>query len=79
MSYPIFTCNGCTERYVGCHAQCDKYKQEYEANEKRKKDYKISREIDNYKMVGITERLNREAMEGMRKNAYGRYGHGKDI
>ncbi len=31
-------CKGCTERHVGCHSSCPKYKAFLEENEKRKQE-----------------------------------------
>lgn len=32
-----FDCRGCTERYVGCHADCERYKKQKAALDDRKK------------------------------------------
>lgn len=32
-----FACRGCTERYVGCHAECEKYKTAKAELDNRKK------------------------------------------
>lgn len=36
-------CRECTERYVGCHAECVPYKQEQAVNAERKALYKESK------------------------------------
>ena len=44
----VFSCLDCNDREVGCHAKCDKYRQEkaeyiQKANEKRSSKNEISR------------------------------------
>ena len=40
-SYTYCACKDCTERYVGCHSDCDKYKDFLKRNEKIKQKKKI--------------------------------------
>lgn len=72
MAKTTFSCKNCTERYVGCHATCEIYKREFEANEKRKKDLKIEREINNYTNNAVCDRMDKEAIRKKRAGWYGR-------
>lgn len=73
MSKRIFSCGkDCVDRSATCHATCEKYKQECEANEQRKKELKLNREITNYTNNSIVERLNKQAIAKKRAGWYGR-------
>lgn len=72
MSRLGFSCKDCTERYVGCHSNCEKYQLEWEINEKRKKDLKVKREINKYTNDAISERVGKEAIRKKRAGWYGR-------
>lgn len=47
----IDTCKGCTERYLGCHDHCEKYKEAYK-REKLKKDAADKQRNINYLLRG---------------------------
>lgn len=41
-----FTCNGCTERHVGCHGTCEKYKMEKAVYDKQQAKIKKEKQGD---------------------------------
>lgn len=43
-----FTCNGCENRYVGCHRDCKKYKRERKEYEKAKEYVNEDKEYVDY-------------------------------
>lgn len=57
-------CFGCTDRHIGCHGDCERYKEFVDENEEFKKKVRTSREIVNYRGENIRNRLNREAVKG---------------
>lgn len=38
--YIISCCKGCADRYVGCHSECERYKQQTEEWKKAKEEYR---------------------------------------
>ena len=70
-----FSCNGCTERHVGCHAECAKYKQEraaYEAKvEQKKKEKKADVDFWCYKQDRY-KRLKEYSRQAKSAACYGR-------
>lgn len=36
----ISCCKGCADRYVGCHSECERYKQQIEEWNKAKEEYR---------------------------------------
>lgn len=72
MAKTTFSCKDCRERYVGCHSKCETYKREWEANEKRKKDLKIEREINEYTNDSVSKWLNKQAVRKKHASWYGR-------
>lgn len=70
-----FSYNGCTERHVGCHAECEKYKQEraaYEAKvEQKKKEKKADVDFWCYKQDRYN-RLKKYSRQAKSAVCYGR-------
>lgn len=44
-----FTCKGCTERHLGCHATCEKYLKEKAQNDKEREQERLRRTSTFYK------------------------------
>lgn len=59
-----YPCRTCTDRYVGCHATCEKYiqarKEQDEANEAKYQSRKSERIIRNLQVEGAMRTINRK-------------------
>ena len=60
-------CYQCEDRHIGCHSECDAYKQWCEKNEKMKKDIFEQKQLD----IAIVEsHINRRMRMGGKKMTY---------
>ena len=48
MANSPFTCNGCENRYHGCHDHCEKYKKEKAVWDKHKAELQVKKEANAY-------------------------------
>ena len=53
------SCKDCTKRHIGCHAKCEKYKQDQEKRRKEKEQIKKAKDHDNMLNGYEWERINR--------------------
>lgn len=53
----VGSCYGCTERHVGCHSDCEKYKKALEEYKRKKDAFKVieraQKDIDGYTKSNI--------------------------
>lgn len=49
----ISCCKGCADRYIGCHSECDRYKQQTEEWKKAKEEYKKIKQLLYAKVILI--------------------------
>ena len=56
-----FSCKGCTERFVGCHAVCDKYTSAKKLGEEKKAKIreakKRERDLNAFRIDGVRKAL----------------------
>lgn len=64
MNKTIFSCMGCENRYPGCHAVCETYKQEKAELDKSKEEMRkvlaINRGIKSQKFDGIQKAMKKQ-------------------
>lgn len=65
-------CNGCTERYVGCHSTCERYAQASEKNEKIKAAKNADGDCRAYAYKVKYDHLAKQAMKRKRHVDYRR-------
>lgn len=60
-------CHGCTDRVVGCHSKCEKYKNAKEKHDRLIADYAKDKDVDKYFYQESINRANRVAVIRKRK------------
>lgn len=66
------SCMGCTDRTVGCHSTCERYKQDKEIHEDIVKRAGEDREADSYTMAYVCKYRNANTLRKKRHVVYRR-------
>ena len=67
-----YSCKDCTDRHVGCHGTCEKYKKESEERDAIRLAEKRQRDIMNFMSAGVVETLDRKAKNRKKRSYYRR-------
>ncbi len=67
------SCMGCTERVVGCHSTCERYKHDKEIHEEIVRRADEGHEADNYQMATICHQRSQLALRKRKHLTYKRY------
>lgn len=68
-----FSCKDCTKRHMGCHSECDTYKNEVIENERQKSQRKISQEFYNYTRESMANHMNISAKKRKKQSGYEKF------